>query len=49
MPYGGYSTTLRENLQETDRLGWKDEYLTMSTLRVRLNKTHRVVDGITFA
>ena len=49
MPYGGYSTTLRENLQETDRLGWKDEYLTMATLRVRLNKTHRVMDGITFA
>ena len=49
LPYGGYSTTLRENLQETDRLGWKDEYLTMATLRVRLNKTHRVMDGITFA
>ena len=48
LPYGGYSTTLRENLQETDRLGWKDEYLTMATLRVRLNKTHRVMDGITF-
>lgn len=49
LPYGGFSTTLRTNLQEEDRLGWKDEYLTMSTLRVRLNKTHRVLDGITFA
>jgi len=48
LPYGGFSTTLRANLQEEDRLGWKDEYLTMSTLRVRLNKTHRVLDGITF-
>lgn len=49
LPYGSFSTTLRKNLQEEDRLGWKDEYLTMSTLRVRLNKTHRVLDGITFA
>jgi len=49
LPYAGFNTTLRTNLQENDRLGWKDEYLTMSTMRVRLEKTHRVLDGITFS
>lgn len=49
MPYAGMNTTLRTNLQENDRLGYKDEYVTMATLRVRLQKTHRVLDGITFA
>jgi len=49
MPYAGFNTTLRRNLQENSRLGWLDEYLTMMTLRVRLEKTHRVLDGITFA
>lgn len=49
MPYAGFNTTLRTNLQENDRLGWKDEYLTMMTERVRLEKTHRVLEGITFA
>lgn len=48
MPYAGYNTTLRANLQENDRLGYKDEYLTMATLRVRLQKTHKVFEGITF-
>ena len=49
MPYAGFDTTLRTNLQENDLLGWKDEYLTMMTLRVRLQKTHKVLEGITFA
>lgn len=49
MPYSGMNTTLRTNLQENDRLGYKDEYLTAMTLRVRLEKTHRVLEGITFA
>jgi len=49
MPYAGFNTTLRANLQENDRLGYKDEYLTMATLRVRLQKTHRVLEGIKFA
>jgi len=48
MPYAGFNTTLRTNLQENDRLGYKDEYLTMATLRVRLQKTHKVLEGITF-
>ena len=49
MPYAGMNTTLRTNLQENDRLGYKDEYVTMATLRVRLQKTHRILDGITFS
>lgn len=49
LPYAGMNTTLRTNLQENDRLGWKDEYLTAMTLEVRLEKTHRVLTGITFA
>lgn len=49
MPFAGMNTTLRTNLQDNDLLGWKDEYVTMSTLRVRLQKTHKVLDGITFA
>ena len=48
LQYAGFNTTLRTNLQENDRLGWLDEYLTMLTLRVRLEKTHRVLEGITF-
>jgi len=48
LPYAGYSTTLRTNLQTNDRLGWLDEYLTMLSLRVRLEKTHKVLEGITF-
>lgn len=48
LPYAGYNTTLRTNLQTNDRLGWLDEYLTMLTLRVRLEKTHKVLEGITF-
>jgi len=43
MPFAGYNTTLRTNIQENDRLGWKDEYLTQMTLKVRLPKTHRVL------
>ena len=49
MPYAGFNTTLRQNLQENSRLGWLDEYLTMMTMRVRLEKTHRVMDSITFS
>ena len=45
MPFAGYNTTLRTNIQENDRLGWKDEYLTQMTLKVRLPKTHRVLDN----
>jgi len=48
MPYAGMNTTLRKNIQENDRLGWKDEYVTAMTLRVRLAKTHKVIEGVTF-
>ena len=45
MPYDGQDTTLSTNLQENDRDGWLDEYMTKMTMRVRLLKTHRVLEN----
>lgn len=47
MPFAGMDTTLRTNIQENDRLGWKDEYVTMFGMRVRNQETHTVITGIT--
>ena len=46
-PAGGNDSKLRKNIQANDKLGWKDEYLTMAGLRVRLEKTHSVLTGVT--
>ncbi len=45
MPYDGEDTTLHTNIQEPDRDGWKDEFRTKMTLRVRKAKTHRILEG----
>jgi len=45
MPYAGKNTTLSRNIQENSRDGWLDEYITKMTLRVRLEKTHRVLEN----
>lgn len=45
-PYAGHDSKLRENIQENDRLGWKDEYLTQGSLQVRLEKTHAILSGV---
>lgn len=36
-------TKLRTNIQENDRDGWKDEYLTRFSLEVNLEKTHAIL------
>lgn len=46
-PYAGNDSKLRTNIQENDRLGWKDEYLTQSSLEVRLEKTHAILENVT--
>jgi len=46
-PFGGYDSKLRANIQENDLLGWKDEYVTMAGLKVRKEKTHAVLTGVT--
>lgn len=45
-PFGGFDSKLRANIQENDLLGWKDEYVTMAGLRVRLEKTHSILTGV---
>lgn len=45
-PFDGKDSTLQQNLQEPDRDGWKDEYMTKAGLEVRLEKTHAVLDGV---
>ena len=45
-PLSGYDSKLRANIQENDRDGWKDEYMTKFSIRVRNDKTHMVVTGI---
>lgn len=46
LPYDNKHVTLRTNLQENDRDGWKDEFMSKVTLRVRLEKTHRVLHNL---
>lgn len=46
-PFGDMDSKLRANIQDNDLLGWKDEYVTMAGLRVRLEKTHSVLTGVT--
>ena len=45
-PFGGMDSKLRQNIQDNDLLGWKDEYVTMAGLRVRLEKTHSILTGV---
>jgi len=44
-PFAGEDSTLKMNIQEPDRDGWKDEYMTKVGSRVRLEKTHAVLKG----
>ena len=46
-PYAGNDSTLRTNIQENDRLGWKDEYLTQASLMLRQEKKHAILSGVT--
>jgi len=46
-PYGGYDTKLRANIQPDSLDGWMDEYMTKAGLRVRLEKTHAILSGVT--
>lgn len=41
------ATTLRTNIQENDRDGWKDEYMTKFGMQVRAARTHAVLTGVT--
>ena len=41
----GRDTKLKTNIQENDRDGIKDEYLTECSLEVRLPKTHMLLTG----
>jgi len=45
-PFGGMDSKLMTNIQDNDLLGWKDEYVTMAGLRVRKEKTHSIISGI---
>jgi len=43
----GLDTKLYQNIQETDRAGFKDEVRTYASLEVKLEKTHGLITGIT--
>jgi hypothetical protein len=45
-PFDGKDSTLKANIQENDRDGWKDEYMTKAGLQVELDKTHAILTGI---
>lgn len=45
-PFAGEDSTLKTNIQENDRDGWKDEYMTKMGLQVELPKTHYVLEGV---
>ena len=45
--FAGYDTKLHQNIQENDRLGWKDEYVTIFGMKVKQEKTHGFMYGIT--
>jgi len=46
-PLRGRDTKLRANIQENDRDGWKDEYMTEFGMELRLEKAHAIVKGVT--
>ena len=48
-PLRGRDTKLRANIQENDRDGWKDEYMTKFGMEVRLEKAHAIIKGVTKA
>lgn len=48
-PLRGRDTRLRANIQENDRDGWKDEYMTKFGMQVRLEKAHAIIKGVTKA
>ena len=45
-PFDGEDSTLKTNIQEPDRDGWKDEYMTKAGLQVELAKTHAILEGV---
>ena len=42
----GEDSTLKTNIQENDRDGWKDEYMTKMGLKLELAKTHAILEGV---
>ncbi len=45
-PFDGKDSTLKTNIQENDRDGWKDEYMTKMGLKLKLPKTHAILEGV---
>jgi hypothetical protein len=45
-PFAGEDSTLKTNIQENDRDGWKDEYMSKIGLQLDLPKTHTVLEGV---
>ena len=45
-PFGAFDSKLRANIHDNDLLGWKDEYVTMAGMRIRLEKTHSIITGV---
>jgi len=45
--FAGRDSTLRTNIQEPDRDGWKDEYMTKAGLKLEQEKTHGIITGVT--
>lgn len=46
-PFAGYDSKLRANIENDERLGWKDEYVTCAGLKVELEKSHAILTGVT--
>ena len=44
--FAGRDSTLRTNIQENGRDGWKDEYMTKAGLEVNQEKTHAILTGV---
>lgn len=44
--FAGRDSTLRTNIQENGRDGWKDEYMTKAGLEVKQEKTHAILTGV---
>jgi hypothetical protein len=45
-PFAGHDSKLRTNIQAPDLDGWKDEYMTKFSIKVRNAETHLVATGI---
>ena len=45
-PFAGEESSLKTNIEENDRDGWKDEYMTKAGLKLELPKTHAILEGV---